>query len=354
MTDYRMRFLSGTDAQTLSTGSQGNGTGDTPFTAVSGSPTLDKASSFHGTDLGVKTTATAVQNAFRYDWATDINALLLVLYLQLDAVNTADEYSLRTHNAADGRLSAAYINTAQKIRIADAGSTNIFTFANALATLTRYRLELLTICSAATNTGTIKAAYYLGDDTTPVETAFTTTTANTGGVLNGIHRHWMGKWSGGNAIVERFGGLAWRDGATDIGWPFQTPAAATAYPINAVSGAWTINGSGVYTKPQALSDSSDTTYLLSPGSTTNEADTVRIGTLSNTGTITVHYRAQLPAGSTATQCRVTVLEGSTVRKQVVQTLTTSWADYTVALNSAESAAVTDRSQLRVMIEGNAA
>ena len=52
------------------------------------------------------------------------------------------------------------------------------TFSHALQANTWYRIEITISVSAST--ATIKAAYYPGSSTTPVDLAFSTTTGNTG------------------------------------------------------------------------------------------------------------------------------------------------------------------------------
>jgi hypothetical protein len=78
-----------------------------------------------------------------------------------------------TATAARVELSAS-----NQIFIQNAAGTTVTTFSHALQANTWYRVELTISVSAST--ATIKAAYYLGTSTTPVDTAYSTTTGNTG------------------------------------------------------------------------------------------------------------------------------------------------------------------------------
>ena len=78
-----------------------------------------------------------------------------------------------TATAARVELSAS-----NQIFIQNAAGATVTTFSHALQANTWYRVELTISVSAST--ATIKAAYYLGTSTTPVDTAYSTTTGNTG------------------------------------------------------------------------------------------------------------------------------------------------------------------------------
>ena len=78
-----------------------------------------------------------------------------------------------TATAARVELSAS-----NQIFIQNAAGATVTTFSHALQANTWYRVELTISVSASA--ATIKAAYYLGTSTTPVDTAYSTTTGNTG------------------------------------------------------------------------------------------------------------------------------------------------------------------------------
>jgi hypothetical protein len=70
------------------------------------------------------------------------------------------------------------LSASNQIFIQNAAGTTVTTFAHPLQANTWYRVELTLSVSAST--ATIKAAYYLGSSTTPVDPAYSTVTGNTG------------------------------------------------------------------------------------------------------------------------------------------------------------------------------
>jgi hypothetical protein len=87
---------------------------------------------------------------------------------------------LRLADVRNSTATAARIelSASNQIFIQNAAGTTVTTFPHALQANTWYRVELTISVSAST--ATIKAAYYLGTSTTPVDTAYSTTTGNTG------------------------------------------------------------------------------------------------------------------------------------------------------------------------------
>ncbi|HEY3924872.1 MAG TPA: fibronectin type III domain-containing protein [Acidothermaceae bacterium] len=82
---------------------------------------------------------------------------------------------IRNSSATAARVE---LSASNQIFIQNAAGTTVTTFPHALSANTWYRVELTISVSAST--ATIKAAYYLGTSTTPVDTAYSTTTGNTG------------------------------------------------------------------------------------------------------------------------------------------------------------------------------
>jgi hypothetical protein len=78
-----------------------------------------------------------------------------------------------TATAARVELSAS-----NQLFIQNAAGTTVTTFPHALQANTWYRVEITISVSASA--ATIKAAYYLGSSTTPVDPAYSTVTGNTG------------------------------------------------------------------------------------------------------------------------------------------------------------------------------
>lgn len=111
-------------------------------------------------------------------------------------------------------------------------------------------------------------------------------------------------------------------------------------------GTWT-NVGGASAKGAATSDSSDATYVESAdvtGTETSQRLRMRPSVRRSSATLTV--RAQ-KSTSDAVTCTVRLLEGATVRKSWTITLTTSWADFALALSAAEAATIGDWNNLFV-------
>jgi hypothetical protein len=102
-----------------------------------------------------------------------------------------------TATAARVELSAS-----NQIFIQNAAGTTVTTFPHALQANTWYRVELTISISASA--ATIKAAYYLGSSTTPVDAAYSTTTGNTG-TAN------IAQVSIGSAASATWAGTSWFD-----------------------------------------------------------------------------------------------------------------------------------------------
>jgi hypothetical protein len=77
-----------------------------------------------------------------------------------------------------GTAARVQLSASNQLFIQNNAGTTVTTFPHALQANTWYRVELTISVSAST--ATIKAAYYLGTSTTPVDTAYSTTTGNTG------------------------------------------------------------------------------------------------------------------------------------------------------------------------------
>ncbi len=99
------------------------------------------------------------------------------------------------------------LSTANQIFIQNAAGTTVTTFSHALQANTWYRIEITISVSAST--ATIKAAYYPGSSTTPVDPAFSTTTGNTGtanitqvSIGSAASATWVGTGNFDNLAVE--------------------------------------------------------------------------------------------------------------------------------------------------------
>jgi hypothetical protein len=121
--------------------------------------------------------------------------------------------------------------------------------------------------------------------------------------------------------------------------------ATTVRPSSTVSStAWTVSGaSSVHA---ALSDETDASYVESgdnPAGTLFEVGLPPIAT----GDITVAVRMQQAGATPSESVAVSLRQGATQIAVRTYTLTTAWTTYQFTTTSAETAAITDRSALRV-------
>ncbi len=116
---------------------------------------------------------------------------------------------------AGGPSANLVITTAGKLSVIDAGGTALKTFTNSLALNTWYRLYLRGVPGTSTTTGTIEAAYYVGDSSTPAETLYSGTGVNcgTGGAGSATDFRW-GKLATVGDLPAYFDDGAANDGGT--------------------------------------------------------------------------------------------------------------------------------------------
>lgn len=342
---------------TFESGSQGTGAtaantanGAYQFTAMDTTGTFDAASAHHGS-YGILTSSAAASCYGYLDFSSKTVSYRLAFKF-IGSIPTSDFYMIRVGVGAT-RYGSVHLNTAGKLRVSDAtGTTGVWTSTNTLVADTWYWMQGAFGSGTATNDGTIKFDYYTGWSTTPAETGYSVTNANAGAGVT-YTRAYMMKY-GAIANQVAFDDVMLTD-TTTVPGQYTPSATSPIAPISVYdnSGAWTLTGSGVYTHEQALKDSSDTTYAVSPGSTTNEQVTYRLPPLA-AGNVAITYRAYLPSGSTATQIKAELLEGATVRATQTSTLTSSAADYTLTLTPTENSNISDRTNLRLRLTGNPA
>lgn len=318
---------------TLDAGGQGanldltnTGTTGDAFTAISSvAPTYDAASAFHGA-FGALTTATAADGYLRVALST--SAIAARLYFKIvGTVPTTDTYLFRVH-VSTARYVSVHINSVGKLRVTNAAGTTVWTAATALSAGVWYRLEMLAISGSTTSNGTIMVDYYLGDDTTPKETGYSSTAANAGAAVTYTNLY-MGKYG---AVAFQFAedSPGWLPGASAYIGPYAPAATSLVKPLSVLSNAGSVAVTGSSTIPQALSDASDSTYVINPDSTSNEAMVYRWAPLLQNSTTGATFRWALDTGSANLDVKMEILQGATVVATRTVTLTSATpADYTV-------------------------
>jgi hypothetical protein len=211
MTSYSNNFEGGTDGVAVSAGNSGGGSGNA-FSAVFGTGlTFEDTAAYQGT-MGARVAGGSFGAAQVNLSATAVAAQI---YFRTGATPVSNDIHVIRLHAGGTRLFSVHTNTAGKLRVSDAtGTTGVTTFPTALSANTWYRLEVYVVAGTTTSNGTIKAAYYLGNSTTPVDTLYSNTAANVG-TAQTFTILYMGKYSTGTEQFD-FDAFSWNDAATDF------------------------------------------------------------------------------------------------------------------------------------------
>lgn len=182
MTKYRNSAEGGTDAGAVTPANSGGDSGDawTSVTLGAGSTiTYTAAQAAHGA-LGYLISPATSQTAYlRKDVEASVTTVLLSFYFRFASVPAAESAIAHIRNATTDVAALQITTSPMRFRVYNDANTLLFTSAT-IAANTWYRVEFRAIRGTTTGNGTIEFAYYVGDLTTPVETAFTTSTTNAG------------------------------------------------------------------------------------------------------------------------------------------------------------------------------
>lgn len=239
MTVVSNNFEGGSNGIAVTTGNSGGSSG-TAFDAVFGTGlTYSSADATQGV-MGASVAAGAI-GAGQWNLSS-VAHVAAKLKFTPKALATADTHLIRIHNGAT-RVFTVHINAAGKLRVDDAtGTSGVFTFSNVLGVGTTYRLEAYVVAGSTTSNGTIKVAYYLGSSTTPVESAYVNTSANTGGSGTVFTLLYLGKYTT-SPEAYGFDEFAYDTAATDfIGITTTPPTVSTPANQNvAATGAVSVS-----------------------------------------------------------------------------------------------------------------
>lgn len=159
----------------------------------------------HGTKSILATCPAAADTVLMGYGGMAASALPLEVYFYVTAMPTLGTVTIGQIRgaASPGGANVGLVNlllrTTGKLTVTDAAGAVVKDFTGTLTVNTWYRFALRAVSGTTTSNGTIGAAYYLGDATTPIETAFLSTTANVGTAGAGAltDGRW-GKLSGGD------------------------------------------------------------------------------------------------------------------------------------------------------------
>jgi hypothetical protein len=170
----------GTNGSTASTSNTGGASGNAFSTVsiASGSTFIFSNTSPERGSLSYALTGVSGNTTF-YGWSgyNDTSMAVRFYFNMGSALPGVQIRPLNIRNSSAGAVNLV-ISATGVLSVQDSTSVNLVNFATPLATNTWYRMEVgMTVSASA---GTIHAAYYLGDGSSPVDTQFTTSTANTG------------------------------------------------------------------------------------------------------------------------------------------------------------------------------
>lgn len=320
-------------------------------------PTI-KASAAFNTAMGLEIPGNALDYVgyVNHTSATKVHAFM---YFKLGSVPADLQVGPQFRYDATNVAARMHITSSFVPRIIGAGAATLWTGTGTLSSGVWYRFHLWADVTAGATNASVRLAGYLGDSDTPVSgwDSGVLTGQNLGGTV--LYSTRLGKL---NTVTisgaSNFGpmGIDTDTDASSTFTPYMPTAGGTTYPMSLLdnAGGWTVNGSGVYTPYQALSDASDSTYMMNPDSTTNEAMTVRLQPLAAGSTIAGPVRMALDTGSGSTDMKLEVLQNTTVvATRTVTVASTTASDFTVTLTSGEVSAITDRNALRMRITAKA-
>lgn len=316
--------------------------GQNTFTQVGGTISLS-ATAAHGT-RGAVTAATAVVSylgwtvpatltfAYRYYFniTTAPSATTQVAWVSADGTNP-----IHTTNLRNDRKLTVTTSTA---------GTSFYTSTTTPALNTWYRVECEITVATAT-TGVIAWRLYLGDSTTPLETATAKTDANFG--TDGITVARFGKAQAPNTMVLVIDDLATSNDTAPIG-PV-VAAAGTVFPASILSnpGGWTEFG-GAGSIVAALGDSSDSSGVRSVDDPASATFTAVFPPLTPGTPVKVTVRHDSPAGDGNINMVYDLMDGTTVvATRTATALPTTTTEFTFTTTSTETAAITSWSALRL-------
>lgn len=232
MTLFKNNFEGTASGTSLATGQAGSGDSFNSVAPTNGSTMVyDNTRAMHGTQSLLITPSSTGQARFDYS-ASSATAMAAKAYVYLTAAPTADTYLVSLLNTAAGRVLSFSIGSSGRLRIFDGsgGGTAVWTAAATMPLNQWVRLELYGVVGGTATTGTVKAAAYLGDATTPIETVYLANgTGNMG--TTALRGAAFGKYQASSPYATAFwmDDVAVNDAATDfIGLGGNTAPTVTA------------------------------------------------------------------------------------------------------------------------------
>lgn len=268
-------------------------------------------------------------------------------YIRFPAAPTVDVQIFTVRNST-AFMASLNLTTTRTIAVRSGDGVLLYT-SPALAVDTWYRLEAAFEAGASATTGKVWFAYYALDSTTPVATMFTSTNANVGTTpFTSVN---IGKLSTTGNYDAYIDSLKVDTATTALLGP-NISAVATVRPAAVVTngGTWA-NVGGAANMAAALADELDTSYATTGATPSNAEITFSLDGTLNTGPVVVKVRADIDTAVAGTIV-VDLLQTSTVVATRTFSVTTTKQDFTFTTTTAETAAITSRSDLRLRITAN--
>jgi RHS repeat-associated protein len=291
----------GTNGTTVTVANSGGASGD-PFSVVTrgtgAALTFATAAAEHGS-LGYSLTATSgTTTAVTWNGYNATSAAVRFYYNPGSTLPSTTVRLLDVRNST-GTAARVLMTSSNQLIVQNAAGTTLKTFPTTLSANTWYRIELGVSISATA--ATVNAAYYPGDSTTPVDTAYSTSSANTGTAnitTISIGDTTSGTWAG----TAYFDDLAAQPATTSYIGPVPTapgaPTSVTGIPGNGnVTLSWTA--------PTSTGGSPITSYTVtaSPGgastTTVGSITTATVPSLTNGTAYTFTVTATNAVGTSA-------------------------------------------------------
>lgn len=348
MTLLQNIFEGGTDSTAVTTGNSGGVSGDA-FGEIDTSTGLGTVAfttvASHG---GMALRSYGAGNRAFVGWSgiAAHTKFATRFYLRLPASPSAETQMFVVRNAT-AWVVGMNITATRTLRLTKGDGAAIYT-SSALALDTWYRVEIRGEVGLTTSNGKVWFDVYLGDTGTSLG-SYSSTAADLGTASLVNVRY--GKQGASNTVETLWDSIAYNNAiSTALGAYVPTLAVVRPSSVDD-AGGWT--NTGGTSLASVLADETDTTYAQSKAApTSDDPFTVSLNGTLAPGAVTVTTRAQADTASPATTLKVELLQGATVIASRTFNMTASWADYSFTTTSGETAAITDRTILKVRNTAN--
>lgn len=313
---------------------------------ASGTITALNAAGFQG--QGVRFAIASGETASHQWVKTAAATFTLQLYFRVDSAAPPDNFwCMARVRSSSGNVCKIMQNASRVVSLQNSAGAGLVNLNGNTALPDGWYVLCIQGTVATSTTGQLAAQLYNATTGAAVGSTYSSSAVNLG-TANATTLQWGHPESAANVTVGDFDLPAFDTGSTTP-IPLYSAPADLVHPSAVYSngGSWTVTGAADI--PTALADASDTTYGRSPDDPAGAEVTFTLPELSATKPIKVTARHQSPSGDGSLSRTYTLLQGSTVIAARTVTLPTSWTDWNFVTTNAETAAITDRTQLRLRV-----